>query len=36
MEIPTSVDLGDFRTAVIWCRRFSVGFGVAPLESPPA
>ena len=35
-EIPTSVDLGDFRTAVIWCRRFSVGFGVAPLESPPA
>ena len=29
-----SVDLGDFVTAVIWCRRFSVGFGVAPLESP--
>lgn len=35
-EIPTSVDLGDFVTSVIWCRRFSVGFGVAPLESPPA
>jgi hypothetical protein len=35
-EIPTSVDLGDFVTAVIWCRRFSVGFAVAPLESPPA
>ena len=35
-EIPTSVDLSDFVTAVIWCRRFSVGFGVAPLESPPA
>ena len=35
-EIPTSVDLSDFETAVIWCRRFSVGFGVAPLESPPA
>ena len=35
-EIPPSVDLGDFVTAVIWCRRFSVGFGVAPLESPPA
>jgi len=33
-EIPPSVDLGDFETAVIWCRRFSVGFGVAPLESP--
>lgn len=31
-ELPRSVDLDDFRTAVIWCRRFSVGFGVAPLE----
>jgi len=31
-EIPAAVDLGDFETAVIWCRRFSVGFGVAPLE----
>ena len=31
-EIPADVDLGDFETAVIWCRRFSVGFGVAPLE----
>jgi Electron transfer DM13 len=29
--IPASVDLGDFETAVIWCRRFSVGFGVATL-----
>ena len=34
-RIPRSVDLGDYRTAVIWCRRFSVGFGVAPL-GPPA
>lgn len=33
-EIPASVDLGDFQTAVIWCRRFSVGFAVAPLGSP--
>lgn len=31
-EIPGSVDLEDYRTAVIWCRRFAVGFGVAPLE----
>ncbi|HET7234959.1 MAG TPA: DM13 domain-containing protein [Actinomycetota bacterium] len=31
-EIPRSVDLDDVETAVIWCRRFSVGFGVAPLE----
>jgi hypothetical protein len=31
-EIPANVDLRDFETAVIWCRRFSVGFGVAPLE----
>ncbi len=30
--IPANVDLADFETAVIWCRRFSVGFGVAPLE----
>ena len=33
-EIPASVDLGDFQTAVIWCRRFRVGFAVAPLGSP--
>jgi hypothetical protein len=31
-EIPSELDLEGFRTAVIWCRRFSVGFGVAPLE----
>jgi hypothetical protein len=30
--IPAAVDLADFETAVIWCRRFSVGFGVAPLD----
>jgi hypothetical protein len=33
-EIPLGVDLGDLETAVIWCRRFSVGFAVAPLGSP--
>lgn len=30
--IPDDLDLSGFETAVIWCRRFSVGFGVAPLE----
>jgi hypothetical protein len=33
--IPDDLDLSGFQTAVIWCRRFSVGFGVAPLGSPP-
>ena len=33
--IPDNLDLSGFETAVIWCRRFSVGFGVAPLGSPP-
>lgn len=31
-EIPAGVDTGDFQTAVVWCRRFSVGFAVAPVE----
>jgi hypothetical protein len=31
--IPDDLDLSGFETAVIWCRRFSVGFGVAALES---
>ena len=35
-EIPPSLDLGDVETAVIWCRRFSVGFAVAPLGSSPS
>ena len=35
-EIPPSLDLDDFQTAVIWCRRFSVGFAVAPLASSPS
>lgn len=30
-EIPDGVDLDKYRTAVIWCRRFTVGFGVSPL-----
>jgi hypothetical protein len=31
-EIPGEVDVAKYRSVVIWCRRFSVGFGVAPLE----
>jgi Electron transfer DM13 len=30
-EIPQGTDLDRFKSAVIWCRRFTVGFGVAPL-----
>jgi hypothetical protein len=29
--VPRSVDLDRYRTAVIWCERFSVGFAVARL-----
>ena len=32
-EIPADVDLDDYKSAVVWCRRFTVGFGVAPLEN---
>jgi hypothetical protein len=32
-ELPADLDPSDYRTAVIWCRRFSVGFGVAPLRA---
>jgi Electron transfer DM13 len=30
--IPDSVDLSRFRSAVVWCKRFSAGFAVAPVE----
>jgi len=30
--IPAGTDLTAFKSAVIWCRRFAVGFGVAPLS----
>jgi len=32
--IPASVDLSAYRSAVIWCKRFHVGFAVAPLGAP--
>ena len=31
--IPADVDLGKYSNAVVWCRRFSVGFGVASLSA---
>ncbi len=31
-ELPTSTDLGGIRSVVIWCKRFSVAFGSAPLS----
>jgi hypothetical protein len=30
--IPAGTDLSAFKSTVIWCRRFVVGFGVAPLS----
>jgi hypothetical protein len=30
--LPDSVDLARYRSAVIWCRQFKVGFAVAPLS----
>ncbi len=32
-EIPTDVDLDVFNTVEIWCERFGVGFGGAPIAS---
>jgi hypothetical protein len=31
-EIPATVDLGKYRSVTIWCKRFSVNFGTAPLS----
>jgi hypothetical protein len=30
-DVPAGTDLARFRSAVIWCKRFTVGFGVAPI-----
>lgn len=36
-ELPSEVDLNAHRAVTIWCRRFSVNFGTAPLTlHPPA
>ncbi|MFJ6672693.1 DM13 domain-containing protein [Actinosynnema sp. NPDC091369] len=31
-EVPAGTDLATVRSVVIWCKRFSAGFAVAPLE----
>jgi hypothetical protein len=33
-EIPAGVDLGDYSSVSIWCKRFSVSFGAAELSAP--
>jgi hypothetical protein len=30
-DVPADVDLSKYRAVTIWCRRFSVNFGTAPL-----
>ena len=30
-DLPATVDLNKFRAVTIWCKRFSVNFGTAPL-----
>jgi hypothetical protein len=33
-DVPTEVDLARYRAVTIWCNRFSVNFGTAPLAAP--
>ncbi|MFG1951676.1 DM13 domain-containing protein [Micromonospora sp. NPDC048830] len=35
-DIPASVDLDGLRSVSIWCKRFAVSFGAAPLAAPDA
>src|SRR5918992_1151751 len=35
-DIPAEADLNKYRNVTIWCARFGVNFGVAPLEAPMA
>lgn len=32
-KIPAGTDISKYKSAVIWCVRFAVGFGVAPLNA---
>ena len=32
-EVPAGIDLAKYRAATIWCARFSVNFGTAPLTN---
>jgi hypothetical protein len=33
-DLPADVDLTKYRSVSVWCRRFSVNFGAAPLAAP--
>ena len=35
-DIPSDADLAKYRAVTIWCKRFSVNFGTAPLNSSAA
>ena len=35
-DIPANADLAKYRAVTIWCKRFSVNFGTAPLSSSAA
>lgn len=35
-DVPTDADLAKYRAVTIWCKRFSVNFGTAPLSSSAA
>ena len=32
-DVPTDVDLAKYRAVTVWCRRFGVNFGTAPLAN---
>jgi len=33
-DVPADVDLSTHRAVTVWCRRFGVNFGTAPLAAP--
>jgi Electron transfer DM13 len=33
-EVPTNIDLSQYQSVTIWCRRFGVNFATAPLTPP--
>ncbi len=35
-DLPADLDLSRYRSVSVWCRRFSVNFGAAPLSAVPS
>jgi hypothetical protein len=35
-EVPADLDLSKYQAVTIWCRRFGVNFGTAPLTRQPS